>query len=138
VYLDESSFAQILKHQISHLSVTAAEENTTESMMNLVTHVYASIFAMLTSLTHLDFFTSDDSLYKPPRLSDFPSTTCNSSSIVYLRVRVNTLDDCLCLLDGRLSQLHTFIVKIDETENSSITIDNTVNKSIICIYWHIL
>ena len=129
VYLDDSPFAHMFKHQISHLSITADEESTTESMMNLVTHIYARIFAMLTNLTHLDFVTNNHSLYEPPCLKNLPSTTCSSSSIVYLRVRVNTLDDCICLLDGRLSQLHTFIVIVDETENSATTVDDTVKKS---------
>ncbi len=35
-------------------------------------------------------------------------------------------NDCLCLLDGRLSQLHTFIVQVDEIYNTSMTINNTV------------
>jgi hypothetical protein len=133
LYSDESPFAHIFKYQISHLHVTAAEESTVESMMNLVTHIFPHIFTTLTNLTHLDFFI-DEAFYEPPRLSDFPSTTCYSSSLVYLRVRLNTLDDCLCLLDGRLSQLHTFIVKINETENSSVIVDKTVKEFLLFIY----
>ncbi|CAF4198518.1 unnamed protein product, partial [Rotaria sordida] len=39
---------------------------------------------------------------------------------------VHNFDDCLCLLDGRLSQLHTFIVQVNYIEDTSIIINNTV------------
>jgi hypothetical protein len=59
---------------------------------------------------------------------DLPSTTFYSSNIFYLNVRVSNFDDCLCLLDERVTQLHTFIVKIDYIENSSMTLDNKVKN----------
>ncbi|CAF1563015.1 unnamed protein product, partial [Rotaria sordida] len=35
---------------------------------------------------------------------------------------VRNFNDCLCLLDGCLNQLHTFIVKIDNIDDLSMTI----------------
>ncbi|CAF1676660.1 unnamed protein product, partial [Rotaria sordida] len=45
-------------------------------------------------------------------LTGLPSTTCCSSSIVHLRIKMQNIDDCLYLLDGRLSQLHTLIITL--------------------------
>ncbi|CAF4123957.1 unnamed protein product [Rotaria sordida] len=46
-------------------------------------------------------------------LDSLSSTTCSSSSIVHLRIKMHNFDDCLRLLDGRLSQLHTLIIYLD-------------------------
>jgi hypothetical protein len=46
-------------------------------------------------------------------LTGLSSTTCCSSSIVHLRIKMQNIDDCLYLLDGRLSQLHTLIINLD-------------------------
>ncbi|CAM4840020.1 unnamed protein product, partial [Rotaria magnacalcarata] len=46
-------------------------------------------------------------------LSGLSSTTFSSSSIVHLNIKMNNFDDCRYLLDGRLTQLHTFIANID-------------------------
>ncbi|CAF1083285.1 unnamed protein product [Rotaria magnacalcarata] len=42
-------------------------------------------------------------LFSPISLIDLPSTTCYSSNIVYLNVSLRNFDDCVCLLDERLS-----------------------------------
>ncbi|CAF3800603.1 unnamed protein product [Rotaria sordida] len=69
-------------------------------------------------------FNEENFVYPPLLLIDLPFTVFYSSKIVELNVRVRNFDDCLCLLDGRLCQLHTFIVKIDKIQNSSKTLDN--------------
>ncbi|CAF1143331.1 unnamed protein product [Rotaria sordida] len=69
--------------------------------------------------------------YSPISLIDLPSTTCYSSSIAYLSVSVRNFNDCLCLLDGRLSQLHTFIVKVYRIHNTSMIINNTNDKPFV-------
>ncbi|CAF3314482.1 unnamed protein product [Rotaria socialis] len=69
-------------------------------------------------------FNEDNFVYPPLSLIDLPSTACYSSNIVELNVRVRNFDDCLCLLDGRLSQLNTFIIEIDKIQNSSKILDN--------------
>ncbi|CAF4503268.1 unnamed protein product, partial [Rotaria socialis] len=78
------------------------------------------------------FELDDDFVYLPLSLIDLPSTACYSSNIVELNVRVRNFDDCLCLLDERLSQLNTFIIKIDKIQNSSKTLDNKISFT-ICI-----
>ncbi|CAF4328732.1 unnamed protein product, partial [Rotaria sordida] len=59
----------------------------------------------------------------PSRLSldNLPLTICSSSTLYKLSVSVTNFGDCLALLDGRLKQLTTFIVIIDNMiYNSSI------------------
>jgi hypothetical protein len=63
-----------------------------------------------------------------PRLAIYNSSsmTCFSSSINNLRVNVDTLDDCLCLLDGRLVNLHTLYVRIHNIEATTSDIHSMV------------
>jgi hypothetical protein len=83
---------------------------------------------MFTNLTHLELKLDDNVVYPPLSLIDLPSKTCYSSSVVHLNVRVRNFDDCLCLLDGRLSQLHTFIVEVDNLDDLSMAIHNKVKN----------
>jgi hypothetical protein len=76
-------------------------------------------------------------------LSNFSTNTCFSPILRYLIIDLSTFDDCLYLLDGRLNQLSTFIVEIDDINASSLDIDNTVNQSylkkihyLICVFFY--
>ncbi len=60
-------------------------------------------------------------------LRDLPSTTFYSSILTHLCIHVQTIDDCLYLLDGRLKQLTTCNVTVYFIENSSTIVHNTVN-----------
>ncbi len=84
------------------------------------------MFTMFTNLTHLRFNLTDICWYLPQGLITLPSTKCYSSNIVHLNVVVHLFYDCLCLLDGRLSQLRTFIVRICWILEKPMIIDNTV------------
>ncbi|CAF5023462.1 unnamed protein product, partial [Rotaria socialis] len=59
--------------------------------------------------------------------SNLPSTSCVSSTLIKLKINVNTFDDCLYLLDGCLQYLSIMIIDIDEISDSSSNIDNTKN-----------
>ncbi|CAF3284153.1 unnamed protein product [Rotaria socialis] len=58
--------------------------------------------------------------------TDLPSTTFSSSILTKLCISLNTLQDCLSLLDGRLKQLSTLIVIVHGTKNHS-TFDHNMN-----------
>ena len=64
--------------------------------------------------------------YPALTLSDLPSTTFSSSILTQLCIDVSTLDDCLYLLDGRLKQLTTLIVRIHYVDDSSTIVHNMV------------
>jgi hypothetical protein len=112
IYLETSPFIHLLKYQITDLVVSIIDEisNTTKTIF--LTGVYDRIFTLLTNLKHLELDVNDTYFLSQPLLSGFPSTKCFSSSLTYLRINIHNFDDCLYLLDGRLSQLHTLIVKL--------------------------
>ncbi len=112
-FLENSPCIYAFKHQISHLIVTIIDEIRNESVMNLLTASYARIFAFFTNLKYLDVDVNDTYGIRRSVLNGLPSTTCFSSSIVDLRIKMNNFEDCICLLDGRLSQLHTLFLKLD-------------------------
>ena len=98
----------------------------------MATKIFTNIFIIFTNLTSSLFQLEDNYVYLPLSLVDLPSTTCYSSNIVHLNVRVRNFDDCLCLLDGRLSQLHTFIAYICHIRHTSI-----INKNMVTEFFHV-
>ncbi|CAF2473620.1 unnamed protein product [Rotaria sp. Silwood2] len=111
-FLEQMPFIRIFNEQILHLVVTVMDKSENASLSDVTINLYIRIFNLFTSVTHLDFVIKNDFRHPPFSLDDLPSTACFSSNIVHLSIRVLGLEDCLCLLDGRLSQLHTFIVEI--------------------------
>ena len=83
---------------------------------------------MFKSLAELDFGSTSRRRYHARlKISDLSSITCFSSSIVHLRISVDTFDDCLCLLDGRLTHLRRLVVRISNICASRLAIDNRVS-----------
>ncbi|CAF1349560.1 unnamed protein product [Rotaria sordida] len=113
VFNENSSFIHTFKHQISDLVATINVPISDKPMKNLIIDIYSKIFALLTNLDYLDLDVDDIYPFRQSLLRDLPSTTCFSSNIVHLRIKMHNFDDCLCLLDGRLSQLQTFIITLD-------------------------
>jgi len=60
-------------------------------------------------------------------LYDLPSTTFFSPILTHLHINVNTFDDCLYLLDGRLKQLITLSVTVYSVDNSLAIVHNIVS-----------
>ncbi|CAF1599863.1 unnamed protein product [Rotaria sordida] len=118
ILYEDCPFILNFRYQISELIITIDYEVLNVSMLNLLIDIYHRIFLLLSNLN-----------------------TCLSSSITNLRIKLHNFDDCLCLLDGRLNQLHTFIVKLEYIHdpsllrrtpseiihNSSILLNNTKN-----------
>ncbi|CAF2806024.1 unnamed protein product [Rotaria sp. Silwood2] len=113
IFNEKSPFINIFQHQISDLAVTISDALSNVSMKKSLIAVYDSIFVLLTDLKSLEFHLNDIYPFRGPLLTGLSSTKCFSSSIVYLRIKMHNIDDCLYLLDGRLSHLRTFIVNLD-------------------------
>jgi hypothetical protein len=64
---------------------------------------------------------------EPLKLSNLSSTAFSSSTLTRLCLHLNSIQDCVSLLDGRLKQLSTLIVTVYGTENHSTIGDNLVN-----------
>ncbi|CAF3640832.1 unnamed protein product [Rotaria sordida] len=125
IFNDGSSF-NIFKHKISHLTITINDGSTDQYIWKLSTNVLMTIFTMFINLTYLHFCLKDICRYPPTSFIDLVSTTCYPSNIIHLNVRVRNFNDCLCLLDGRLCQLQTFIVEVDKINTTSMTINHSV------------
>ncbi|CAF3929593.1 unnamed protein product [Adineta steineri] len=110
---EKSPFLHIFKQQILELVVTIGDETMYKSEEKLVTDIYKRIFGLFTNLKYLDIDANDRHHFPRSLLTGVPSTTCYSSSIVHLRIRMQNIDDCIYLLNGRLSQLYTMIVNLD-------------------------
>jgi len=65
-------------------------------------------------------------MFRSGKFLSSASTIWSPSSIIHLNIRLYDFNDCLCLLDGRLSQLKTFIVRIEKIDGTTKIIDNTV------------
>jgi hypothetical protein len=113
LFLGKSPFIRVFKQQISNLVITISDEIPDESNVKLLADIYNRIFGLFTNLKYLDLDGDDTYALSRPLLTDLTSTRCYSSSIVHLRIKMQNIDDCLYLLDGRLSQLHTLIINLD-------------------------
>ncbi|CAF1386681.1 unnamed protein product [Rotaria sordida] len=126
-FTDESPFSEIFKKQITHLTVSIIDVEPTSSLIDLTTHIFARIFSLFKNLTVLDFgSTGRRRHYSRLKISDPSLMICFSPNIVHLRIGVDTFDECLCLLDGRLNYLRRFVVRISKIYASKLTIDNRV------------
>ena len=90
-----------------------SDEIPDESTVKILTDIYIQIFGIFTNLKYLDLDGNDCCPFSGSLLTGLSFRTCFSLSIVHLRIKMQNIDDCLYLLDGRLSQLHTLIVNLD-------------------------
>jgi hypothetical protein len=102
------------------------DDSNGEHLQELLTNVFTNILIIFTNLIYLNFHSKDICRYISKPFLRLPSATCYSSNIVHLNIGVYSFDDCLCLLDGHLTQAHTFIVKVEQIRNTSMTIKNMV------------
>jgi hypothetical protein len=91
--------------------------------------VHGFILKFFENLKHL----SINGLPSLLSFADSSPTNCFSSTLTKLCVYVYYFEACLILLDGRLKQLITFIVKIDHSEGSS-RIHPQVSSCVITIF----
>ncbi|CAM4793673.1 unnamed protein product [Rotaria magnacalcarata] len=74
-------------------------------------NVFNQTFTVSINLTHLIFC---DASYKNNTRLLFKnsSPTLSSSSLLVLKIKVQTIDVCLYILDGRFEQLHTLDIEL--------------------------
>ncbi|CAF3298665.1 unnamed protein product [Rotaria sp. Silwood2] len=118
----ESSIRRIFQ-QITDLIIVYKDDINTMLMRQYPKGVHGYILKFFENLKHL----SITGLYSLLSLRNLPLTTCSSSILYKLCINLNTFEDCLALLDGRLKQLTTFIVNIDGTDYHSSIVYNMDN-----------
>jgi hypothetical protein len=95
-------------------------------MFTLLIDTYRRIFHLLSNLKYLDLDVYSNYFFPISLLHDHLPTTCSSSTITYLRIKLHNIDDCLHLLDGRLSRLHSFLVKLDFIHDAALLRSNAL------------
>ncbi|CAF2650008.1 unnamed protein product [Rotaria sp. Silwood2] len=129
-FTNESSLQHIFQQQITNLIlINNDKEKMIGSLRNYTINVYGHILKFFENLTHLSILKDSISSYPGLILHNLPSTTFFSSTLTHLCINTYNLDDCLYLLDGRLKQLTTLIVRKQYIHFSSIVhnMDNLPN-----------
>ena len=126
IFSENSSFVRLYKRQISGL-VVSFSNSVWKNKDPRIGQIYVGILSWFSNLQYLAL---DGLVYNPfgrRVLRGLFPNRCFSSLMTHLRVKIYNFDDCLCLIDGRLSQLHTLIVNVDFVHNSTMNISNQVN-----------
>ncbi len=97
-------------------------------MKDYTINIYAYILTFFENLQHLSIYGSSTTAYPGLSLCDLPSTMFFSLILTKLCINVSTFDDCLYLLDGRLHQLNTLIIRIYDINAPSLIVHNKVSS----------
>jgi hypothetical protein len=89
-------------------------------------NVYAHILNYFENLEYLNVTGALSDEYPGLTLHDLPPNAFSSSILTYLNIKVLNFVDCLYLLDGRLKQLSTFIVRFHFMDTDSSSVSNMV------------
>jgi hypothetical protein len=117
--LDKSSLIHMFQKQIVTLSVTGNSDNDRYTMNHLA-NLFSYIVTMFTNMLHLKFYQSNSFILFNGQPSLF------SSTLMELHINVYLFDDCLYLLDGRLSQLRMLFVNVNRIFPLRSTFNNKV------------
>jgi len=78
-------------------------------------------------LQHLNVIQTTILGYPGLSIRYLPSSTFSSSTLTYLCINVQNFADFVCLLDGRLKQLSTLIVRFYQMDTDSSVVHNLVS-----------
>ncbi len=127
--LDESSLRSIFQEQITNLTlINDDEDEMIRSLENYTTDVYSHILTFFKNLKELSIMGPFAiSMYPGLSLCDLPSSTFSSPILTHLHINVQTFDDCLYLLDGRLRTLTTLCVNVYSIDEYSTIVHHMVS-----------
>lgn len=114
---------QIIKLEI----INKDHERAVESWKIYTKYLYVHILTYFENLKHLSVVQASNHVYSLMSICYLPSSTFSSSILTYLCINMIYLTDCLCLLDDRLKQLNTFIVRIILMDTDSSLVNNMIN-----------
>ncbi|CAF1495979.1 unnamed protein product [Adineta steineri] len=127
-FTNKSSARFIFQQQIINLTLINNDtRNFDDSSKTYTINVYAHILNFFKNLKSLSIVQPYWKSYPGLSLVDLPSNTFFSPILTHLSISVNTFDDCLYLLDGRLKQLIMLSVIVYVIDNSSATVHNMDN-----------
>ncbi|CAF2668198.1 unnamed protein product [Rotaria sp. Silwood2] len=121
--IGDTILIRLLTKQITHFNLKI-NSRTIESFDRYEPTLFAMILSFAKCLTDFTFL---QSIRDPLINSIFNlfSTNCVSSTLTKLKIDVNTLDDCLYILDGRSDCLSTLIIDIETIGPQLWNIDTT-------------
>ncbi|CAF1589150.1 unnamed protein product, partial [Adineta steineri] len=124
----KSSARFIFQQQITNLTlINNDKRNMDDSSKAYTINVYAYILNFFKNLKNLSIIQPQWMSYPGLSLVDLPLSTFFSPILTHLSISVNTFDDCLYLLDGRLKQLIMLSVIVYVIDNSSETVHTMDN-----------
>ncbi|CAF3712851.1 unnamed protein product [Rotaria socialis] len=127
LFTDESFFIRTFKNQISSLTIDINKCQDRYSILDSNRFIYTQVFTMFRNLKYFNFGPSSSAYHQ---LSfGFSPPSVFSSTLLELHILVDSFKDCLYLLDGRFSQLHTFYVTICDVSHRLTKINNEVRYS---------
>ena len=134
-YLDNNLSSDIFKNQVTSLvvGIDLKKKNWT-----IVESICNNLFRMMNNLIHLTF---DDASYKyiVRLMIDVPSSKFSSSTLLTLKIKAQSFNDCLYILDGRFNNLQSLYIDLMNIYPSSIQIENQVSliiKDIFIFFFH--
>ena len=125
ILLDKTCLINILKNEISSCSIDIIENAKHTSGKGVLEFVLREIFSVFPNLQYLNF---TPNLYLCEKFSfDISRSNIFSSTLLELHINLVNISDCLSLLDGRFSQLHTLYVNIYYIGENPFSINNKVS-----------
>ncbi|CAF3389172.1 unnamed protein product [Rotaria socialis] len=108
LFIDINLSSGLFQNQITKLLITI-DSDQYQKHDSTMEYICNHIFSVFKKLTHLIF--SESSYQNIVTLPFYPPINFCSPSLVLLNIKIDLFVTCLCLLDGRFSQLHTLIVE---------------------------
>lgn len=114
----------IVTQQITHLTIDIHQNFNGARTTEIPSAIFGLILNSCQRLVYLNFC----DFYRQCTVISILNTPINiSSTLTTLKVLVRTFDDCLYLLNGRLTSLSTLIMHVCKVSHLSQSIDNEVS-----------
>ncbi|CAF4912563.1 unnamed protein product [Rotaria sp. Silwood1] len=123
-HVNKTPLRYIIPRQITDLILVFENKSYKASLKYYTIDLYGYILKCFGNLKHLSIIGSYPHYYPSLVFSNIPLTTFFSSTLNKLCIRVRHFEDCLALFDGRLKQLTTLIIFIENMEYDSLNVYN--------------
>ena len=108
LFTDDLVLRDLLAKQITHLNVDI--KGPSEVCSEIVRNIYGLIISLCKNLIVLHFCDMFITRQSMTIVLLLPRASIICSTLIKLKIRVESLVDCLCLLDGRLESLSTLFI----------------------------
>ncbi|CAF4567501.1 unnamed protein product [Rotaria sp. Silwood2] len=124
-FIEENALTDLFKNKILSLTfnMNVNKKNNDREFFNAI--IFQRIIKTFTNIQYLNFCPSS-TWYSRISFEIFIENLA-SSTLLELHVTLTNFDNCLYLLDGRFSQLHTLYINVADIQSSQQTIRNMEN-----------